>query len=231
MKRIFLVLATAVMVLPWLTAARVQADMIQWSVSASAVVANGSGTVISNSYPGVSGSNVTIELSNYGNYGLPTTGTNAETVPVVALNAGYIGNLGSIDSEFGGPSSQYQLNLTLRDQASGASGSVTFNGYFSGVLGISGGGNTLTNNFVGPTTQSLKLGSDLYTVTIGPTVLPQTFIGASGWSNGGSISASISVQPATSATPEPSSLLLACLGLPPLGLARWLRRKSVANHA
>ena len=42
----------------------------------------------------------------------------------------------------------------------------------------------------------------------------------------GTISANISVQPigSVSPTPEPSSLLLACLGLPPLGLARWLRR-------
>jgi len=227
MKRIFLVLATAVVVLPWLTAARVQADMIQWTASASVVVANGSGGIMSNSYPGVSGSNVTISTS-----GLSTTGTNAETVSVVYLNAGYIGNLGSIDSDFGGPSSYYQLNLTLRDQASGASGTLTFNGYFGGDLYLTpGGGNTLTNNFVGPTTESLKLGSNLYTVTIGPTVVPQVFMGTPDWSNAGSISASISVQPVTSATPEPSSLLLACLAVPPLGLARWLRRRRNISNA
>jgi len=227
MKHVFLVLGTAVMVLASLASSTVHADMIQWTASTSAAAANGGATVLSNSFPGVSGSNVLINLpSNY-----TTSGTNAGSVTLTTLSAGYIGNPGSIDDEFGGPSSHYQLNLALRDQASGASGNLTFNGYFSGDLNLSPAGNTLTNNFVGPTTQTLQLGSNLYTVTIGPVVLPQVAMGAPGWSTDGSISASISVQPATSATPEPSSLLLACLGLPPLGLARWLRRKSVANHA
>jgi len=226
MKRVFLVLGTAVMVLASLASSTVHADMIQWTASTSAT-ANGGATVLSNSFPGVSGSNVLINLpSNY-----TTSGTNAGSVTLATLSAGYIGNLGSIDSEFSGPSSDYQLSLTLRDQASGASGSLTFNGYFSGDLTLNSFGNTLTNNFVGPTTQSLKLGSNLYSVTIGPVVLPQTFVGASGWSTDGSISASISVQPVTSATPEPSSLLLACLAVPPLGLARWLRRRRNISNA
>jgi hypothetical protein len=104
-----------------------------------------------------------------------------------------------------------------------------FGGTFGGFTGLGGSSfdnfGTLTNTFVGPTTQSLKLGSNLYTVTLGPVVLPDPIVN----SNLGSISATIAAQPAN-ATPEPSSLVLACLGLPSLGLARWFRRRKIVDR-
>ncbi|HEY7313651.1 MAG TPA: PEP-CTERM sorting domain-containing protein, partial [Gemmataceae bacterium] len=121
---------------------------------------------------------------------------------------------------FGGPSANYSLSLALHDTASGASGALTFRGNLSGLIGPDDSVN-LTNTFLGPKTQTLTLGGNLYTVTIGPFVSP-TWIGDQGE---GSLSASIAVQSAAKATPEPSSLMLACLGLPSLGLARWLRRR------
>lgn len=86
---------------------------------------------------------------------------------------------------------------------------------------------SLTNTFTGPTTQTLQLGHNLYTVTLGPVVLPQYFNAPDDGPDlsMGSISATISAQPLTNSTPEPSSLLLACLGLPSLGLAGWFRRR------
>ncbi|HEY7154824.1 MAG TPA: PEP-CTERM sorting domain-containing protein [Gemmataceae bacterium] len=82
----------------------------------------------------------------------------------------------------------------------------------------------LTNTFLGSTTQTLTLGGNLYTVTIGPFVEPTS-------DEKGSISASITVQPTTAinSAPEPSSLMLACLGLPSLGLARRFRRRKVMD--
>ncbi|HEY7424399.1 MAG TPA: PEP-CTERM sorting domain-containing protein [Gemmataceae bacterium] len=70
-------------------------------------------------------------------------------------------------------------------------------------------------------------------MTIGPFVNPPpTFVNGSLAT--GSISASIAVQPAAvQSAPEPSSLMLACLGLPSLGLARWFRhrRKDLNSNA
>jgi len=234
MKRVLFLIGSAVMALPCFVAPNAQAESIPWSISATAIGASGSSDVISNGYSGVPGSTVGV-----GMWSNPTTnGTNSGNVSLISLQPYLTSNnyIGDINGEFGGSSSHYQLNLLLRDQASGASGNVTFSGYFSGELSLDGGAvsDPLRNSFVGPTTQTLKLGSDLYTVTIGPAVLPYTIVqySDSPYSTSGTISASISVQPATSATPEPSSLLLACLAVPPLGLARWLRRrKSVANNA
>jgi hypothetical protein len=120
----------------------------------------------------------------------------------------------------------------LRDDASGASGSLTFRGNLSGSINLlQGVGNAgITNTTLGPTTQSLTLGGNLYTVTIGsfvPPGIPNDPNGVAGPT--GSISASIAVQPATNSTPEPSSLVLACLGLPSLGLAGWFRRRITRN--
>jgi len=153
---------------------------------------------------------------------------------VTVVNLGtYLNGIYGDSYQFGASTSQYQLALHLTDQASGASGTLTFGGYLSGTLPVSYGIAlySLTNTFVGPTTQSLKLGQNLYTVTIGPVVLPQEFIAPDDFpsNDSGSISASISVQPLTNSAPEPSSLLLACLSLPPLGLARWLRRRKVVD--
>src|SRR5262249_20310766 len=59
----------------------------------------------------------------------------------------------------------YSLTLTLHDGASGQSGSLTFSGTFGGWFNASSA--SITNKFNQPITQELKLGQDLYAVTIG----------------------------------------------------------------
>ncbi|HEY7424919.1 MAG TPA: PEP-CTERM sorting domain-containing protein [Gemmataceae bacterium] len=81
-------------------------------------------------------------------------------------------------------------------------------------------------------TQTLTLGGNLYTVRL------DGFFSESGhfippYNGGGGIGANISAEK-LGVAPEPSSLLLACLGLPSLGLAGWFsrqRRKIVDSNA
>jgi hypothetical protein len=112
----------------------------------------------------------------------------------------------------------YALSLSLKDLASSAGATLTFTGLFNGTATATSA--NITNTFTGPTTQSVVLGSNLYTVTIGPYVAP----GPTGALNSGGISghARVTVESVTQAslTPEPGTLLLACLALPLLARGR-----------
>ena len=117
----------------------------------------------------------------------------------------------------------YALSMTLKDTASGAAGVLTFTGAFSGTL-TSGSAN-ITNAFTGLTTQTLTLGANTYTVTIGNYAPPAP----PGAINAGAISAfaQVSVNPAEAA-PEPSACALACVGLVSAAGAYWRRRRARA---
>src|SRR5271170_6224872 len=75
----------------------------------------------------------------------------------------------------------YTLSLTLQDVASGLIGTLTFTGQFDGTL--SSLSSNINNTFTGPITQTLQLGNDLYTATIGPYAPP----GPTNSSNAGTI--------------------------------------------
>jgi hypothetical protein len=109
----------------------------------------------------------------------------------------------------------YTLALNLTDGASGKSGTVSFQGELNGT--ISAKSALLTNAFMGGLAQSVLLGSNLYTVTLGSFAPP----GPPTANNAGSISAVITVHPNT--VPEPSALVLAALGLGGLGFVSWRR--------
>ena len=112
----------------------------------------------------------------------------------------------------------YSLPLRLTDVASGQSGTLTFTAVLNGTVSV--GNAKIGNPFTSDTTQSIVLGNNLYTATIGPFVPP----GPPGWLLGGNISGHVTVEPlanvqataaplAPASVPEPSGLVLAGLGL------------------
>lgn len=119
----------------------------------------------------------------------------------------------------------YTFTLSLKDLASQATGTLNFSGFFHGTLTANSA--NIANTFTSPMMQKLVLGANTYTVRMGTYTPP----GPPGDSNSGSLNAYISVAPTNgnghiSGAPEPSTLLLAGLALPWLGLARWRKRKT-----
>ncbi len=101
----------------------------------------------------------------------------------------------------------YTLTLTLTDDQSGQSGSVTFAGKISGTLSKHSA--DLSNAYIGDTTKTLDLGNYQYSVTIGAMSPP----GPPGSSTQGSIAADVVVSGLHGEeAPEPSALVLSCLG-------------------
>ncbi len=110
----------------------------------------------------------------------------------------------------------YSIQLTLTDTASQVSGLLTFNGVLNGFADEGSHVSTMTSTFVGSTRQSLKLGENRYTVSmLSPDPLlhwaPQNSVNMFF----GTIDAHVNVSPASGprATPEPSCLLLAGMGV------------------
>jgi hypothetical protein len=111
---------------------------------------------------------------------------------------------------------KYKFGLFLRDVTSGQSTTLTFTGQLDGTVTASS--SNLKNTFTGATTQSVVLGDNLYTVTIGPYSAP----GIPGSVNAGSISAHATVLiQSINQLPEPGTLTLSGLGVFLLGVARW----------
>lgn len=115
----------------------------------------------------------------------------------------------------------YSLTLRLTDDTSGATGTLSFTGVFSGTLSASSA--DISTAFTSPTTQSVVLGNNKYIVTIGDYSPP----GPPGINNAGSIGASVEViagdpDPGPiNDVPEPSTVMLSGLGLSFLGMLSW----------
>jgi hypothetical protein len=211
-KGMFLIFVTAVMILPWLAATRAKAEMIPFTESMTLLGPNPSPDGSVHIYSQNLGPNAQIVLS-------PAAATSriAPTWrPIDLVNVTAFDSSGT-PGRFGGPSGNYSLIMTLRDKASGASGSLTFRCNFFGSVAQGRGTDDLLDKFLDPMTQTLTVGGNLYGVTIPGFFNP-------GYVGGGSIDANIYAEALHSA-PEPSSLMLAYLGLPSLGLAGWFRRR------
>lgn len=117
----------------------------------------------------------------------------------------------------------FNFTLQLKDLASNQTGTVSFSGFFSGTLTANSA--NIKANFTSPTTETVTLGGNTYTVTLGTYSPP----GPPGASNAGSLNATVAVTPGsgkghTSSTPEPSTLVLAGLAFPCLLTIRRRRR-------
>jgi hypothetical protein len=211
-----------------LAKADTRADFISWSYNwthtPAVVPSDGAGS----SQPGHGTGGIT--LTNH------QGGTGSGNSDVVATEITTFSSA-SVNAPDHFTNTKYSLILGLTDSASHRSGMLTFNGVLNGTLSLTSA--NIKNTFAGPLTQRLDLGGNLYTVTIGPYAAP----GIPDATQTGSISAHISVQPdapigggthgggggvqgaggGSNQAPEPSTLLLAALGLSALALAGWWR--------
>jgi hypothetical protein len=118
----------------------------------------------------------------------------------------------------------FSFTLSLQDIASQQTGTVTYSGFFSGTLTANNA--NIQANFTSPSTQTLTLGGNTFTVTLGTYSPP----GPPGATNAGSLNALVTVTPGdnggghTSSTPEPSTLVLIGFAFPCLALANRRRR-------
>jgi len=123
----------------------------------------------------------------------------------------------------------YSFTLHLQDIASQQTGDVTFSGFFKGTLTANSANIQIMPTT--PTTETVNLGGNTYTVTLGTYSPP----GPPGAANAGSLNAVVSVAPTgggvISSAPEPSSLILASLALPCLGLSGWRKRRNKMSTA
>lgn len=114
----------------------------------------------------------------------------------------------------------YTLTLFLLDIDSNKSGKLDFTGLLNGT--VSAMSSNLENAFTGQTIQTLVLGDNLYTVTIGPYTPP----GPPGSNNSGAIAAHANVRVTQiHKTPEPSTILLVLSGVPLMGYRAWRRKR------
>jgi hypothetical protein len=186
-----------------LTAAPGRADLIayqyQWSVTPSAVLAGASSITFSAepAHSAVGPSNIVVT-------DMDTLSTANGTHPDVFATSG----------------GRYSLALRLTDTVSHESGMVTFTGQIQGLLSRS---NVIVHNtFDSPTTQILTLGDNLYVISLTSFTSP----GLPGASNHGSIGSHVDVFAAHQHAPEPSTMVLAGLGLGMAGMAGWRRRRA-----
>jgi len=159
---------------------------------------------------------------------LPLSGTAAGNSTVVAANL-------VTSSSSTGPdafvNAGYGLTMSLHDLSNSQSAKLSFTGVFNGSASMTSA--QVMNTFTGMQTQTVTLGLDQFTVTIGPFLPP----GAPGSGGFGGMGASVTVQTQSDSTgfptsgppshaPEPSSLLLAALGGSALVALRFRRKRT-----
>lgn len=199
----------------------VRADVIQWQYawqsSPVAVAAGTGGIAFTSTSP-----------SQTNPLGLSAAGNS----DIVATNLYVFSTASPTTPDNLGAGAAYSLTLTLTDSASGQSssnaGNFTFTGLLTGTFSASN--SNITNTFTSPTTESMVLGGNTYTVTIGPFSPP----GPPSTTNiTGSIAAYVQVTPGSGTgvqdVPEPSTMLLAGLGLSFLGGAAWRKRRQIVT--
>jgi hypothetical protein len=127
-------------------------------------------------------------------------------------------------------SGAWKVTLQLTDSASGAGTSMDFTGKLGG--NFSGDNANVTNQFTGQTSHTWTApNGNTYTVSLGNFTPP----GPPDAANAGSIAAHVAVTQGDGhiggTAPEPSSLVLSCLGLGFAGFTSWRKRRTSENRA
>src|SRR5262245_32719387 len=210
-------------------ASSASAEMILWSFKTRATADPPSMSAVEIQAPHVEGAlsgYATISLFPTNPIGYPVSWTGPFSGSARVLALGFEGGSFPDHNQTGEIHGGYHFTASVRDEASHAVGSLTFAGRFDGVVGDFGM-RSVNHTFLGPTTQQLHLGTNLYTVTMNPFQANPLIFGPN-FSYDGEIYASVNVSPLTAATPEPSTLCLAALGLVAgcgPGLHRLIRRR------
>lgn len=206
----------------------VKADYLNWTYTSNPNV------------PGISAGatspngGATVTLTNFS-----TSQAGAASIPVIA----YVTATSSTTPVNFGPStnspSTYSLALSITDGAKHDSGTLNFTGSLAGPLTATTSG--VVNTLTPVSSNSLTLDGHKYTVTIpsvtlaSPTSPQQNILASVSVSNatGPSVVVPRAVHPfvtPTTSTPEPGSIILACLGISLMGASgvrRSLRRSAV----
>jgi PEP-CTERM motif-containing protein len=177
----------------------------------------------------------------------PTAPTRSDTSDIIATNMTVTSSAPQASPDLLNHGN-YGFTLNLKDLASGQSSSLRFTGFFSGSFSASA--TNLTNHATSDTTESVTLGGHTYTVTFGPVNFPDpgsvgsigafVDVGASSGAGTGTVGGTTGGTVGNGGgngggdggggnSPEPSTLLLACLGMSSLGLASWRKRARRAN--
>lgn len=201
-----LLLLTALVVL---SAGQAKAELVdysyQWSVAPGSVLPGGTGSVTLATAP---------DGSAMSTIGSPTPTLIPGATVTTTSAATNVPDVFSVS---------FNMTVMLKDTASGATGSLTFKGHISGQLTATSA--TLNSIFDNPLTQTLTLGSHVYTVTIDPALLA---LPAPGSTTPASINALVTVNNASNPipkAPEPSSLVLGATAVVGLISRRWMKRK------
>jgi hypothetical protein len=149
--------------------------------------------------------------------------------PITVTTNQAVGNVASLSVQNGNSdtftNSGFNLGVKITDGSN--SGTVTFSGQLNGVI-TNGVPNSLTSTITSPATQTLTLGADQFSVSITGFVPPNAY-GAGNKPGGFGFELQIAPSGSGSApppndVPEPTTLLLSCLGVGGFALRGWRMR-------
>jgi hypothetical protein len=215
MKRFAAIFGTALLVLPATAAGQVRADYLNWTYSSTLNVAGVSVDAGSNG-----GASVTLtDVAKAGTGSIPVIAYETQTSSTTPIDFN---------------NSTYNLALKITD-GNNASGTLNFTGSLNGALTATT--SSVVASFAPVTSNSITFDGHTYTVSIPSLTLaaptsPQQDIMASvsvANASGGGGPPPPPPPPPPHGTPEPTSLLLAGLGLSWLGAERWWKRRRLTQ--